>query len=346
MSTFSNPSNRQKISSNQGLISSVDSRVTITESKIVDLNTSLVGVEAKLNGSASILSEGGVDYSLDSLLTHVVENKAKLSVFTSTLNGAVGDADAGVITLMEQVAQNKADVSGATSRIASEEALQASNHLLHTQAIADESTARVSAIADAKASTDAQFATNFGRLGSLDASMSTLSTSVSLVEANSKAYTDSAILTATTPFAIDVATKMHTIADSRLDYFVVEGEGAEPQFSCGSVPMEADFGLPITKQSLLQTVDYICLSPDGSITGSHSMNLDIQLWGASGNLVATSPLSFSGRKLHMGGLPIPMEAGGNVVVKYNSKTGMYPEGTRFRVVLGFHALDIDVIKAM
>ena len=344
MSTFSNPSNRQKISSNQGLISGIDSRVAITESEIVNLNTSLVGVEAKLNGTASILSEGGVDYSLDSLLTHVVENKSKLSVFTSTLNGAVGDADAGVITLMEQVAQNKADVSGVTSRIASEEALQASNHASQAQAISDESTARVSAIAGAKASTDAQFATNFGRLGSLDASMASLTTSVSTVEANSKAYTDSAILASTTPFAMDVAAKMHAIADSRLDYFVVEGEGSEPLFSFGSVPMEDDFGLPIPKQALLQTVDYICLSPDGSITGSHVMNLDIQLFGANGIMIATSPLSFSGRKQHIVGLPIPMDAGGNVVVKYNSKTGMYPEGSRFRVVLGFHALDIDVIK--
>jgi peptidoglycan hydrolase CwlO-like protein len=70
-------------------------------------------LNSKLNSTISILTSSiestDQEYDLDELLERVVTNKVKLETFVNELDGAVGDGNSGVVSLMEQVAQNKAD---------------------------------------------------------------------------------------------------------------------------------------------------------------------------------------------------------------------------------------------
>lgn len=339
---FSNLSNKQRASANTVLITDLDNRFVQEK----DSTTArFAGVNAKLESSAAILSQGGVDYTLDALLSTVVENKSKLTTFTNSLNGAVGDANTGVISLLEQVAQNKADVVTANARVAAAESLQASNHAAQAAAIAAEESARVADLSGFATLTDNKLLVHTGRLDGLDTGLATLTTTVDDKDVAARAYTDAQIEATTTPFAADVLAKMSTIAFTRREQHVVSAEGAVPEFSMDGVPMEADFGLPIDKISQLKAVRYICKSPDGSITQAHSMTVDIKVWSEAGALLSSTPVVFFGRKASPLVSPISLPPGCNVELKYNQSSGVFPEDTRYRILLSVHATDIDVIAA-
>ena len=85
----------------------------------VDVETAFTGLENKLNSSVAVFTDSltSTDYTLNQLFDTVVANKSKFTTFVDKLNGAVGDADSGVVSLMEQVAANKGDIAANASAI-------------------------------------------------------------------------------------------------------------------------------------------------------------------------------------------------------------------------------------
>lgn len=80
-----------------------------------NVKTEIDSLTAKLNSTTSILTSSlespDQEYNLDTLLERVITNKIKLETFVDELNGAVGDSNSGVVSLMEQVAANKASIA-------------------------------------------------------------------------------------------------------------------------------------------------------------------------------------------------------------------------------------------
>ena len=112
----------------QGTISYDGTKSTVDASEYHYLNSSNVKrnlgadieeIQNKLNGIAEIVVDDNT-YDLPDLLDQVRVNKSKFDTFKDQLNDAVGDDDSGVINLMEQVSQNKADISVVVSNLAAE----------------------------------------------------------------------------------------------------------------------------------------------------------------------------------------------------------------------------------
>ena len=116
-----------------------------------NVKTELDNLNSKLNSTTSILTSSiesaNQEYNLDDLLARVVTNKVKLETFVNELDGAVGDGNSGVVDLMEQVAQNKADnaaevsargtaVTTLTTTVSSNLSLQISDNSARKAAIA------------------------------------------------------------------------------------------------------------------------------------------------------------------------------------------------------------------
>ena len=116
-----------------------------------NVKTEIDSLNSKLNSTTSILTSSiesaNQEYNLDDLLSRVVTNKVKLETFVNELNGAVGDGNSGVVSLMEQVSQNKADgvaevsargtaVTNLTSTVSSNSSLQISDNTARETAIA------------------------------------------------------------------------------------------------------------------------------------------------------------------------------------------------------------------
>ena len=80
-----------------------------------NVKTQIDALNSKLSSTTSILTSSlespDQQYNLDTLLERVITNKIKLETFVDELNGAVGDSNSGVVSLMEQVAQNKANIA-------------------------------------------------------------------------------------------------------------------------------------------------------------------------------------------------------------------------------------------
>jgi hypothetical protein len=116
-----------------------------------NVKTEIDSLNSKLNSTTSILTSSiesaDQEYNLDTLLERVVTNKVKLETFVNELDGAVGDGNSGVVSLMEQVAQNKADgaaevvargtaVTNLTSTVTANASLQISDNAARETAIA------------------------------------------------------------------------------------------------------------------------------------------------------------------------------------------------------------------
>ena len=398
----------------------------------VDVQTKMEQLEGKLLSTESILTSSlesaGQEYKLDELLQRVVVNKVKLETFVDELNGAVGDGNNGVVSLMEQVAANKGDLASESlaratgiadevvarnaadvalnARLLAAEAVGVSNAAVSLASITAETNARVASDTGLRTDLDAQVAKYDARVLAVDAEIArveaetannleaqkvriqtALTTMVTAEqeqrEASDVVLTDrisaAEILTAshiadvTASDALEVTARIagddalqtaldaHVVAyaarvasvdgslsavsKAKRDHFVIEGEGADPVFSCGSIPMEPDFGLPIISASELEKLSFICLTPDKSITGAHSMTLQVNVYGASSILLSSTPLTFTGRKFtHELLSPIAFPAGCNVVIKYASKNGTYHIDSRFRMVLQAHPLDLDMLQ--
>jgi hypothetical protein len=104
-----------------------------------------------LNSTTAVLTSSiespNQEYYLNDLFSRVVTNKTKLETFVNQLDGAVGDGNSGVVSLMEQVAQNKADgqaeviargdaVTTLTSTLTTASSLQSSDNAARVSAIA------------------------------------------------------------------------------------------------------------------------------------------------------------------------------------------------------------------
>jgi len=80
-----------------------------------NVKTEIDALNSKLSSTTSILTSSlespDQAYNLDTLLERILTNKIKLETFVNELNGAVGDNNTGVVSLMEQVAQNKANIA-------------------------------------------------------------------------------------------------------------------------------------------------------------------------------------------------------------------------------------------
>ena len=73
-----------------------------------NVKTEIDALNSKLSSTSS-LESADQQYNLDTLLERILTNKIKLETFVDELNGAVGDSNSGVISLLEQVAANKAN---------------------------------------------------------------------------------------------------------------------------------------------------------------------------------------------------------------------------------------------
>lgn len=126
-----------------------------------NVKTEIDSLNSKLNSTTSILTSSlespDQEYNLDTLLERVITNKIKLETFVDELNGAVGDSNSGVVSLMEQVAANKADVAAEiTNRTNAVSSLSDTVTANATQQASDNS-ARVSDIATINANNTVQY---------------------------------------------------------------------------------------------------------------------------------------------------------------------------------------------
>ena len=108
------------------------------KTKVNQMSSSIQTLDDKLTGTITILSEDGGSYKLDEMLDIIVANKVKLDTFVQlAVDGATGDSDVGSVSLIEAVAQNKADVFTNVTALNSEKNSRESQDLLLQQSIAD-----------------------------------------------------------------------------------------------------------------------------------------------------------------------------------------------------------------
>lgn len=241
-----------------------------------DVKSEIDSLNSKLSSTTSILTSSlesaDQQYNLDTLLERVITNKIKLETFVDELNSAVGDSNSGVVSLMEQVAANKANIAAEivnrgsafdtlTATVASNASLQSSDN-----------SARVAAIA--------------------------------------------------------------LINSTNTHQYVIDGEGSQPMFSSGMSPMEDNFGIPVIKAGALQQIHFLSKAPDNSITGAHTMTLDVEVWSLVGAKLSTNSVTFSGNaSVHTFSSSVALPAHSNIVVKYKSNTQTYHTDSRFRLAL-------------
>jgi hypothetical protein len=108
------------------------------KTKVNQMSSSIQTLDDKLTGTITILSEDGGSYKLDEMLDIIVANKVKLDTFVQlAVDGATGDNDVGSVSLIETVAQNKADVFTNATALNSEKNSRESQDILLQQSIAD-----------------------------------------------------------------------------------------------------------------------------------------------------------------------------------------------------------------
>jgi hypothetical protein len=241
-----------------------------------NVKTEIDALNSKLDSTTSILTSSiesaDQEYNLDTLLERVITNKVKLETFVDELNGAVGDSNNGVVSLMEQVAANKADVA----------------------------------------------AEIVNRGNAVTALTTTVTNNASLQVSDKTARVDAIAL----------------INSTNTHQYIVDGEGAQPVFTCGSVPMQDNFGVPVIKAGELQQIHYLAVTPDGSLTGAHTMSLDIEVWNLAGTKVSTNTVVFTNNvTVHTFGTAVTLPTSCNIVVKYNTNVSTYHADSRFRLAL-------------
>lgn len=241
-----------------------------------DVKSEIDSINSKLNSTTSILTSSlespDQKYNLDTLLERILTHKIKLETFVDELNGAVGDSNTGVVSLMEQVAANKANVA----------------------------------------------AEIVNRQNALDALNVTVSANASLQASDNSAR------------VADIA----LINSTNTHQYIVDGEGAQPLFSSGFAPMEDNFGVPVIKAGALQQLHFLSKSPDNSISPSHTITLDVEVWSLAGVKLSTNSVTFSGNAMvHTFSSSVALPAHSNVVVKYKSSTLTWHSDTRYRLAL-------------
>jgi hypothetical protein len=241
-----------------------------------DVKSEIDSLNSKLSSTTSILTSSlespDQAYNLDTLLERVITNKIKLETFVDELNGAVGDSNNGVVSLMEQVAANKANIA----------------------------------------------AEIVNRGSAFDTLSSTVTSNASLQASDNS----------------DRAADIALINSTNTHQYIVDGEGSQPMFSCGMSPMEDNFGVPVIKAGALQQLHFLSKSPDNSITASHTMTVDVEVWSLAGVKLSTNSVTFSGNAMvHTFASSVALPAHSNIVVKYKSNTLTWHTDSRFRLSL-------------
>jgi len=308
---------------------SANSLSYLKNSQSVNVMTKIDGIESKLNSAVSILTADGIDYTLDQLLNNVVSNKEKLSSFTDALNGAVGDTNTGVVSLMEQVSQNKADIAAESSaRTAAESAVTTALGNIETslgtvaQDAVNYADAKFNGLAETVTANKTEFDT---QKSSVDASLSTLSTDMALRQ-----------------------TEVQTLAGARFESLFLEGEiiaGSSGQMiggelQCGNTPIEPNFGIPMCSARDLISVSYIARTNEGAVAGTSSITYTFLVRADDGTVVSTVDKTFAG-----GRVTYPMTAslpdGSSLEVTMKSRIGPTNLDTRVRMGLQFRLSDLD-----
>ena len=97
------------------------SEIVDVKTKINQMTGNIQTLDDKLTGTITILSEDGGSYKLDEMLDIIVANKVKLDTFVQlAIDGSTGDTDPGSVSLIEAVAQNKADIFTTTTAVTNE----------------------------------------------------------------------------------------------------------------------------------------------------------------------------------------------------------------------------------
>lgn len=124
------------------------------------------------------------------------------------------------------------------------------------------------------------------------------------------------------------------INSTNTHYYIVDGEASQPVFTCGSVPMQDNFGVPVIKAGELQQIHYLAVTPDASLTGAHTMTLDIEVWNLAGTKVSTNAVTFTNNvTVHTFATAVTLPASCNIVVQYKSNVNSYHADSRFRLSL-------------
>ena len=352
--SFVNISHRANISSNATSISALDTRLTTAESSISSNATNLSSKQDAITATTDItlqnltakgtvaLKDSGdvttvsivpstgklkaklIEYedggSYTDVKTKIDTMNDKLTSATTILTSSVDSQDYDLETLLNQVVTNKVKLSTFVDEL--------------NNAVGDTDSGVISLME--------QVAQNKADIATESSARATAITT----EQTARASAVSGLQTQVTDLDTDLTSTKTTIASSFHNTIIVEGESMNPVFSCGSVPFEVDFGIPFCKASELEKICYVALTPDGSITGSHSMTLNFKIYSNTGSLLTTNAITFTNRRqLETLGTPISLPEGSNVVVEYASKVGSWHPDSRFRLSLLVRSTDIDAILA-
>jgi hypothetical protein len=130
----------------------------------------------------------------------------------------------------------------------------------------------------------------------------------------------------------DRAADIALINSTNTHQYIVDGEGSQPLFSCGMSPMEDNFGVPVIKAGALQQLHFLSKSTDNSITASHTMTVDVEVWSLAGVKLSTNSVTFSGNAMvHTFASSVALPAHSNIVVKYKRNTLTWHTDSRFRL---------------
>jgi hypothetical protein len=260
-----------------------------------------------------------------------VDNKNKLTTFTDAVNGAVGDENAGVISLMEQVTQNKLDIATTNSTLAAESsAVEEALGAIETSIVNLETSLQTyadTAVATLETTVTANRNLYDTRVTSVDTQLTTLSNSVGGLDS----YTQS-------------------IAGARFETLILEGELlvkdgdilVTPYLSVGGLDVsESIFGIPMTTSKELVSIAYIAKIPAsaGTISGTSSMTYSFVARDSGGTVIETVSKSFiGGRSTHPMTMVFPDDS--SLEISYVSRIGDMVD-TRVRMALLFRCTDLD-----
>ena len=351
--SFANHSNRQRTIDNAALIATKQNLITastdltcksltglsvhgnaLTYTKsglTINVMTEVDKLTSKLDGATTILTSSGTDYTLSQLLQTAVDNKAKLSTFTDALNGALGDEDSNVISLMEQVSQNKLDISNTNAALSTADtAVQTALGAIETSIINLETNVHTytdTAVATLETTVTQNKTTYDARVLAVDSQLTTLSNSVGGLDT----YTQS-------------------IAGARFETLVLEGElivnngeiETLPYLSVGTLDVsEARFGIPMTTSKELLSAAFICKIPtaSGTISPTSSMTYSFVVRDSSGTAIETVSKAFiGGRSTVAMSMTLPDDS--SLEVSYVSRIGDIVDH-RVRIALLFRCTDLD-----
>jgi hypothetical protein len=298
----------------------------------VDVETAITGLQEKLNSTVAVFTDSAssTDYTLNQLFDTVVSNKGKFATFVDKLNGAVGDVDSGVVSLMEQVSANKGDIAANASAIST---LQSDM----TTAQSDITTA----VSDAAAYTDGEISTEATARALVQTNLDTHIGNYDTFKADTEAELSARLQ------------DVQQLAGARFVEQVLSAEGgwdmyqdasSIPTFVCDGVPIEPYMGIPIVSDRELIGMQWIARQPSGNSMSAMSSTFTFLVRGADDSVVSQVDKTFSGAK-DAPAVSITLLAGQQLEIAYKARTGQPNKDTRYRLALQYRLTDQDSVGA-